>query len=79
MDRTVESGTGFAAQYPAAWAAMYESVDACPDELLLFFHHVPYQHVLQSGSTVFQHLYDTHFAGAEGAAGMRACRMPGDG
>ena len=40
----------------------------CPDELLLFFHHVPYGHVLHDGSTVIQHIYDTHFAGAEQAA-----------
>ena len=42
---------------------MYESLDSCPDELLLFFHHVPYSHVLHSGSTVIQHVYDTHFGG----------------
>lgn len=40
-----------------------ESPDTCPDELLLFFHHVPYGHVLHSGRTVIQHIYDTHFEG----------------
>ena len=39
-----------------------------PDELLLFFHHVPYTHVLKSGKTVIQHIYDTHFEGVEQAA-----------
>ena len=43
---------------------------SCPDELLLFFHHVPYGHVLHSGSTVIQHIYDTHFAGRGGRAAM---------
>jgi alpha-glucuronidase len=47
---------------------MYERLDTCPDELLLFFHHVPYSHVLRSGKTVIQHIYDTHFEGAEEAA-----------
>jgi len=42
-------------------------LDSCPDELLLFFHHVPYSHVLHSGKTVIQHIYDTHFQGAEQA------------
>src|SRR5882757_10751929 len=42
---------------------MYEDVNTCPDELLLFFHHVTYDHVLQNGSTVLQHIYDTHFQG----------------
>jgi alpha-glucuronidase len=63
VDRTAATGTGFAAQYPPPWAQVYESLGTCPDELLLFFHHVPYSHVLHSGSTVIQHIYDTHFAG----------------
>jgi alpha-glucuronidase len=65
VDRTVATGSGFTAQYPEPWSQVYESLDACPDELLLFFHHVPYTHVLHSGKTVVQHVYDTHFEGLE--------------
>ncbi|WP_329118532.1 alpha-glucuronidase [Streptomyces sp. NBC_01465] len=65
VDRSRATGTGYAAQYEKAWAETYESVDTCPDELLLFFHHVPYGHVLHSGRTVIQHIYDTHFEGVE--------------
>jgi alpha-glucuronidase len=72
VDRTVATGTGFAAQFPAPWSDVYESLERCPDELLLFFHHVPYNHVLHSGSTVIQHIYDTHFAGARRAHELRA-------
>ncbi|MEO3872136.1 alpha-glucuronidase [Nonomuraea sp. B12E4] len=68
VDRTRASGTGFTGQYPPPWSEVYESPERCPDELLLFFHHVPYGHVLHDGSTVIQHIYDTHFAGAEEAA-----------
>ncbi|MDI6099413.1 alpha-glucuronidase [Actinoplanes sp. NEAU-A12] len=68
VDRTRTTGTGFAGQYPHD---RYESVATCPDELLLFFHHVPYGHVLHSGVTVIQHIYDTHFAGAERVTAMR--------
>jgi alpha-glucuronidase len=68
VDRTRATGTGFTGQYPLPWSELYESVRTCPDELLLFFHHVPYDHVLHDGSTVIQHIYDTHFAGAEQAA-----------
>jgi alpha-glucuronidase len=71
VDRTRATGTGFTGQYPAPWSEVYESRDTCPDELLLFFHHVPYDHVLHSGVTVIQHIYDTHFAGAEQAAELR--------
>jgi alpha-glucuronidase len=72
VDRSVATGTGFAGQYPQPWSDVYESPDRCPDELLLFFHHVPYGHVLHSGSTVIQHIYDTHFAGVEQVVRMRA-------
>ncbi|MFJ5727644.1 alpha-glucuronidase [Streptomyces paradoxus] len=65
VDRSVKSGTGFAGQYGKPWAELYESPDTCPDELLLFFHHVPYGHVLRSGKTVIQHIYDAHFEGVE--------------
>jgi alpha-glucuronidase len=65
VDRTRASGTGFAGQYPSPWAQRYEALDQCPEELLLFFHHVPYGHPLRDGSTVIQRIYDTHFAGVE--------------
>ncbi|MDG4764160.1 alpha-glucuronidase [Solwaraspora sp. WMMD406] len=71
VDRTRATGTGYAGQYPKPWSDVYESLADCPDELLLFFHHVPYGHVLHSGSTVIQHIYDTHFAGADEAVAMR--------
>ncbi|WP_240479697.1 alpha-glucuronidase family glycosyl hydrolase [Paenibacillus wynnii] len=67
VDRTKATGTGYAAQYFPPHAEMYESLERCPDELLLFFHHVPYVHRLQSGKTVIQHIYDTHFLGVEQA------------
>ncbi|SEM23954.1 alpha-glucuronidase [Paenibacillus sp. cl141a] len=65
VDRTQATGTRYAGQYIGANALMYERLETCPDELLLFFHHVPYTHVLKSGKTVIQHIYDTHFAGVE--------------
>ncbi|WDH99671.1 alpha-glucuronidase family glycosyl hydrolase [Paenibacillus urinalis] len=66
VNRTVKNGTGYTAQYFPENAERYESLETCPDELLLFFHHVPYTHVLKSGKTVIQHIYDTHFDGVEG-------------
>jgi len=68
MDRTVETGTGFTGQYPPAVRDLYESLQATPDDLLLFFHHVPYTYRLHSGKTVIQHIYDSHYEGAEQAA-----------
>jgi alpha-glucuronidase len=68
MDRTVATGTGFTAQYIPILGAQFESLASTPDELLLFFHHVPYTHVLHSGKTVIQHIYDSHYQGAADAA-----------
>lgn len=67
MDRTIATGTGFVGQYPPAIQQLYESLATCPDNLLLFFHHVPYTYVLHSGKTVIQHIYDSHYDGAERA------------
>ncbi|HLZ42331.1 MAG TPA: alpha-glucuronidase family glycosyl hydrolase [Candidatus Sulfotelmatobacter sp.] len=70
MDRTIATGTGFIGQYPPAVQKLYESLQDCPDNLLLFFHHVPYTYVLHSGKTVIQHVYDSHYEGAEQAEGF---------
>ena len=64
VDRS-HHGTGYAGLYREPNASMYDSPESCPDELLLFFHHMPYDHKLQSGKTVIQHIYDTHFEGVE--------------
>lgn len=68
MDRSVATGTGFAGQYPPAVAKMYESVATTPENLLLFFHHLPYTYRLRDGKTIVQYIYDAHYAGADRAA-----------
>jgi alpha-glucuronidase len=68
MDRSAATGTGYIGQYPPELAKVYESLAACPDNLLLFMHHVPYDHLLHSGKTVIQYVYDSHYDGAAAAA-----------
>ena len=68
MDRTVATGTGYIGQYPKELAEKYESLTTCPDDLLLFFHHVPYDYKLHSGKTLVQSIYDSHYEGALAAA-----------
>jgi alpha-glucuronidase len=68
MDRSVATGTGFAGQYPPEVAALYEKAATTPDDLLLFFHHVPYTYKLHDGKTVIQYIYDSHYQGAAEAA-----------
>ena len=69
MDRTLATGTGYTGQYRPAVTKVFESLETCPDDLLLFLHHVPYTHKLHSGKTVIQYLYDAHYDGAEVVAG----------
>ena len=64
VDRSHE-GTGYALLYNEPNASVYDDKRRCPDELLLFFHHIPYTWMLRSGKTVIQHIYDTHFEGVE--------------
>src|SRR5262249_23743776 len=68
MDRTVATGTGFIGQYSSTVAGFYESIETCPDDLILFMHHVPYTHMLHSGKTVIQFIYDSNYEGAETVA-----------
>ncbi|RSL59323.1 Alpha-glucuronidase [Fusarium floridanum] len=65
MDRTVHNGTGNAGQYPTEIANLYEHTDTTPDDLMLWFHHVPYSFKLHSGKSVIQHFYDAHYDGAK--------------
>jgi alpha-glucuronidase len=65
MDRTVATGTGYIGQYLPQIASIFENLSTCPDDLLLFFHHVPYTYKLHSGKTVIQSIYDSHYEGAE--------------
>ena len=64
-ERSLATGTGYTRRYSDSRFREYEDVNTCPDELLLFMHHVSYDHVLHSGKTVIQHIYDTHFKGVE--------------
>lgn len=66
VNRT-ESGTGYCSQYNEPLASIYGNRETCPEELLLFFHHVEYDYVLSSGKTIIQHIYNTHFEGAKEA------------
>jgi alpha-glucuronidase len=64
IDRS-ENGTGYVAQYPPALKALYASPESCPDNLLLFFHRLPYDFIMRDGRTLIQRLYDDHFEGSE--------------
>ncbi|MCL1878441.1 MAG: alpha-glucuronidase, partial [Defluviitaleaceae bacterium] len=68
VDRT-RKGTGYTAQYPPHMRDLYENLDTCPQEVLLYFHRLAYDFRLKNGRTLIQHIYDTHFEGVEGVEG----------
>lgn len=70
-DRT-DTGTGYTAQYRIENKKMYDDINTCPENLLLFFHRMPYTYELSTGKTIIQHIYDTHFEGAKEVEEMRS-------
>ena len=71
IDRTV-AGTGYVLQYPDPLRDLYARPETCPDELLLFFHRLPYGFRMRDGRTLIQRIYDDHFAGCAQAEAMGA-------
>lgn len=64
VDRT-SRGTGFTKQYDPSLTELFDRRETCPQELLLYFHRLPYTYVLKNGKTLLQHIYDTHFEGVQ--------------
>ena len=66
-DRTknIKNYSHYAGQYHKPVYDMYKNAETCPEELLLFFHHLPYTHKLKSGKTIIQHVYDSHNDGVK--------------
>jgi alpha-glucuronidase len=55
FDRT-RGGSGNVDQYHEPLASIYNSIVACPEELLLWFHHVPWTHTMSSGRTLWDEI-----------------------
>lgn len=61
FDRTT-GGSDAVSQYCEPLGAHYNHLDSCPEELLLWFHHVPWSHTMRSGRSLWDELcvrYDT--------------------
>ncbi|EMA37306.1 alpha-glucuronidase family glycosyl hydrolase [Halococcus hamelinensis] len=70
IDRT-SGGSGYVGQYHEPVAETYDDPETCPEELLLFFHHLPWEYELADGTTVVQRLYDNCFSGVEVVRDLR--------
>ena len=55
FDRS-SKGSNAVAQYPETLAKQYDNIDTCPEEYLLWFHHVPWSHRMKSGRSLWDEL-----------------------
>lgn len=55
FDRS-SKGTDTVGQYPEPYRSLYDNIETCPEEYLLWFHHVPWTYKMKSGSTLWQEL-----------------------
>ena len=71
FDRT-KTGSGTVSQYQGQTRAMYASREKCPEELLLWFHHVPWDYTMDSGRTLWDELCLHYQRGVEWVGHARA-------
>lgn len=60
FDRTL-TGSANVKQYPEELCHLYNDINTCPENLLAWFHHVPWDHKMKSGRTFWDelcHKYD---------------------
>lgn len=70
FDRT-PAGSDAVSQYPEPLRSLYASLTECPPELLLWFHHVPWNEYISTGRTLWEELCHRYARGAASVAGYQ--------
>lgn len=70
FDRTDKTGSANTRQYPDALYTLYNNIDSCPEDLLLWFHHVPWNHIMRDGLTLWDNLCYKYDWGIEQAENL---------
>lgn len=65
------SGSNAVAQYPAQLAKRLDDINTCPEEFILWFHHVPWDFKMKSGATLWQELCNRYQSGVESVETMQ--------
>lgn len=65
VDRTHRAESEFIDQLPKSLRATHGNPDTCPEDLLLFFHKLPWTHPMAEGKTLIQAIYDRYHKSAE--------------
>ncbi len=50
------TGTNAVAQYRSPYCELYDDPETCPDDYLLWFHHLPWDYTMHDGSTLWESL-----------------------
>jgi alpha-glucuronidase len=66
------TGSNAVAQYRSPWREIFADVSRCPEELLLWFHHVPWTHPMKSGRPLWDELCLRYQSGVDSVRAMRA-------
>lgn len=67
-----ETGSNAVAQYAKPVADLFNDVDRCPEEFLLWFHHLPWDHRLKNGDTLWDGLVKAYYQGVEDVRRMQS-------
>ena len=70
FDRT-KTGSNAIAQYPAPLAKMYGDINAVPEDMMLWFHHVSWDHKMKSGRILWDELVHKYYEGVEQVRSMQ--------
>jgi len=70
FDRS-SSGSNATSQYYPPWRERFDRVETCPEQFLLWFHHVPWDHKVVSGRTLWEELSHRYVAGVDYVKAMR--------
>lgn len=70
FDRTA-TGSNALAQYQPAVRQQFENMATCPDNLLLWFHHVPWDYKMRSGKTLWETMCDKYYSGVDSVRWMQ--------
>lgn len=70
FDRTSKTGTDAVSQYHEPLRSLYDNVETCPKELILWFHHLPWDYKMKSGRTLWNELCYTFEEGIQEARGF---------
>ena len=72
FDRSSRTGSGATAQYPDSLARVFDNPQTCPDEFLLWFHHLPWDFKMKDGRTLWDALCCKYEDGLQTARKMQA-------